>query len=105
MLAEVCQGRALAEACMFACFQVFTLGRRARREEFHSDEAAIRANVKAEIVEVPRGGEATWHGPGQAVLYPIVHLRQAGLGPRRYVELLEQAMVRQAYRHEDVDDI
>mmetsp|Transcript_3286 Transcript_3286/g.11921 ORF Transcript_3286/g.11921 Transcript_3286/m.11921 type:complete len:224 (-) Transcript_3286:504-1175(-) len=75
---------------------VFTLGRRARREEFHSDEAAIRANVKAEIVEVPRGGEATWHGPGQAVLYPIVHLRQAGLGPRRYVELLEQAMIRTA---------
>ena len=42
---------------------------------------------------MPRGGEITWHGPGQAVLYPIVHLRQAGLGPRRYVECLEQAMV------------
>jgi hypothetical protein len=44
-------------------------------------------------VTVPRGGETTYHGPGQLVAYPIVDLRQLGLGARAFVEGLEDAMV------------
>ena len=44
-------------------------------------------------MEVPRGGETTYHGPGQIIAYPIVHLRQLRLGPRVYVEALEDAMI------------
>jgi hypothetical protein len=44
-------------------------------------------------VTVPRGGETTYHGPGQLVAYPILNLRQLGLGARAFVEGLEDAMV------------
>lgn len=45
---------------------------------------------------VPRGGETTYHGPGQLVAYPIINLRQLGLGARAFVEGLEDAMVQTA---------
>lgn len=49
-----------------------------------------------EIYSVPRGGETTYHGPGQLVAYPIINLRQLGLGARAFVEGLEDAMVQAA---------
>eukprot|EP00882_Tetradesmus_deserticola_P025760 GHRQ01028323.1.p1 GENE.GHRQ01028323.1~~GHRQ01028323.1.p1 ORF type:complete len:100 (+),score=12.06 GHRQ01028323.1:265-564(+) len=49
-----------------------------------------------EVHNVPRGGETTFHGPGQLVAYPIVNLRQLGLGARAFVERLEDAMVQTA---------
>jgi len=42
---------------------------------------------------IPRGGETTYHGPGQLVVYPILNLRGFGLGARSYVEALEDSMV------------
>jgi hypothetical protein len=47
----------------------------------------------AEVVSIPRGGEVTWHGPGQLVAYPLVGLRRAALGVRGYVEALEDGLV------------
>lgn len=51
------------------------------------------AGLGVDVVRVPRGGETTYHGPGQLVAYPILDLRQLGLGARAYVESLEDAMV------------
>lgn len=45
------------------------------------------------VEAIPRGGETTYHGPGQLVAYPILALRGLGLGARAYVEALEDAMV------------
>jgi lipoate-protein ligase B len=42
---------------------------------------------------IPRGGETTFHGPGQLVAYPIADLRSLKVGARAYVEGLEDAMV------------
>jgi lipoyl(octanoyl) transferase len=71
---------------------VLTLGRHA--DETHvlasSDELARRG---IQVVRVERGGEVTYHGPGQLVAYPIVALSRRGLLLRPFVRALEAAMV------------
>ena len=65
---------------------VFTLGQ-AGRAEHVLDAGDIP------LVQTDRGGQVTYHGPGQAVLYPLLDLRRHGLGARRLVTLLEQTVV------------
>ena len=45
------------------------------------------------VVPTDRGGQVTYHGPGQLVLYTLVDLRRAGLGPREWVERIEQVVI------------
>jgi lipoate-protein ligase B len=54
-------------------------------------EALAAAGV--ERCETDRGGDVTYHGPGQAVVYPIVDLQRLGLGIHAYIRALEQAAV------------
>ena len=73
----------------------YTLGRRSEP----SDGAGLEG--EAAVVETPRGGRITWHGPGQLVAYPIIDLRQIGDQPATaaradvagFVASLERAMV------------
>lgn len=46
-----------------------------------------------DIVQIDRGGEVTYHGPGQMILYPIINLRELKLGARAFVEKIENVMV------------
>lgn len=70
----------------------YTLGARARDEHLLAPEAALRA-LGAEVFRVDRGGDVTFHGPGQLVGYPILNLRQRGLGPAAYVRRLEETLI------------
>jgi lipoate-protein ligase B len=71
---------------------VFTLGRRGGRENLLVSEAFLeRAGIP--VVHVERGGNITYHGPGQIVGYPILDLRGAGLDVTEYVERLEEIMI------------
>ena len=45
------------------------------------------------VVQVDRGGQVTYHGPGQIVAYPMIDLRRAGLGVRELVDRIEQAVI------------
>ncbi len=70
---------------------VFTLGRRGGREHLGVSEAFL-ANRDIALVPIERGGEITYHGPGQLVVYPIINLRQARLSVSEYVYRLEEIM-------------
>lgn len=72
---------------------VYTVGKRNTTHNFKVPIEDLRKQG-IPVHQVPRGGEATFHGPGQAVLYPILGLRPLRLGARRYVEGLEDIMVR-----------
>jgi lipoyl(octanoyl) transferase len=74
---------------------VLTLGRNSQRENIlASDELLARRGV--EIHEINRGGDVTYHGPGQLVGYPIIDLRSFAprLGAVEYVRMLEEALIR-----------
>lgn len=65
---------------------VFTMGLNAGREH-------LLAPGDIPVVNVDRGGQVTYHGPGQLMIYPLIDLRRAGLGVRDVVTALEQAAV------------
>ena len=72
---------------------VYTLGKRGGRENLNVSEAFL-AEKGIHVVETERGGNITWHGPGQLVAYPIVHLEQARMGVSDFVGFLEGVMVK-----------
>ena len=65
---------------------VFTLGLAGRREHVHSPG-------DIPVVSSDRGGQVTYHGPGQAVCYVLLDLRRSGLGVKELVRRLEQAAI------------
>ena len=71
---------------------VITLGRRAGMQHVLADPEHLAA-AGVEIVKVSRGGDVTWHGPGQLVTYPILRLDTRHLTLRAYVQCLEQAVI------------
>ncbi|HEY7600681.1 MAG TPA: lipoyl(octanoyl) transferase LipB [Candidatus Limnocylindrales bacterium] len=71
---------------------VLTLGRQASEAHVLAGPQAL-AERGIELIRVERGGEVTYHGPGQLVAYPIVQLAQRGLLLRPFVRALEQAMI------------
>lgn len=73
----------------------FTLGRRGGRQHLMVTEEFLRER-QIPLLHIERGGDVTYHGPGQLVVYPILHLRQAGLRVAEYVCCLEEVMIRLA---------
>ena len=71
---------------------VYTLGRRGNETDILVSEDALR-DLNADVYHTDRGGEVTYHGPGQLVGYPILDLRAAGLGPLAYVRALERVII------------
>ncbi len=72
---------------------VITLGRSARREHLLAAEHVLR-QMGVEVTETDRGGDITYHGPGQLVGYPILNLAAIRKDVVWYVRQLEEAMIR-----------
>ncbi len=76
---------------------VYTNGRGGNRAHLLADAATL-ARLRAAYHEVDRGGNITYHGPGQLVGYPIVDLNGIGCGVRDYVRGMETAIIRTVAR-------
>ena len=50
-------------------------------------------SIGAEFFHIDRGGDVTYHGPGQIVGYPILDLDKVGIGLREYIDLLEESVI------------
>ncbi len=74
---------------------VFTLGRHAGLENLTVSKAFIQAR-NIPLFQVERGGDITFHGPGQLIGYPVMDLSASQLGVEDYVNLLEEVMIRTA---------
>lgn len=72
---------------------VFTLGRNAGRENLMVSEDFLRQR-DIQVVRAERGGDITYHGPGQVVVYLIIDLRAARLRIPDHIARLEEAMIR-----------
>lgn len=65
---------------------VYTLG-------MNASPAHVLAPGDIPVVQIDRGGQVTYHGPGQLVVYPLIDLRRAGLGVRDLVTALERSVI------------
>jgi lipoyl(octanoyl) transferase len=65
---------------------VFTLGLNAAKEH-------LLTPGDIEVVQIDRGGQVTYHGPGILMVYPLIDIRRANIGVRRLVTALEQSVV------------
>ncbi|MBF0412604.1 MAG: lipoyl(octanoyl) transferase LipB [Desulfamplus sp.] len=74
---------------------VFTLGKRGGRDNLIVSEEFLKSRDIA-IIQTERGGNITYHGPGQVVIYPIVNIEKRRLGVSDFVCSLEKTMIRTA---------
>ena len=72
---------------------VITLGKHAHRENILLSPELLAARGM-ERHEIERGGDVTYHGPGQLVVYPVLDLERYRLGVRDYVDMLEECVIR-----------
>ena len=71
---------------------VYTLGKSGKQSNMLISQAYLES-LGAEFFHIDRGGDITFHGPGQIVCYPILDIEKLGIGLRRYIEILEQVVI------------
>ena len=71
---------------------VYTLGKSGELSNLLADETRLKM-LGAEVHHIERGGDITYHGPGQLVAYPIFDLEQLGLGVKSFVEGIENSII------------
>lgn len=92
LLQQVDRGEAPETILLVEHAPVYTLGFHGNAANLLVSEEMLRTRG-AEILRVERGGDITFHGPGQLVAYPIIRLRDRRFGVKSYVERLEQAVI------------
>ena len=91
-LAEQRRGRRIGDRLLLLeHFPVYTIGRGGDDANMLATPDRLR-EIGAELIRIDRGGDITFHGPGQIVAYPIVELKDP-LDLRRYVRILESAII------------
>ena len=71
---------------------VYTLGKSGSEDNMLLNYIQLQAN-NAKFYKINRGGDITYHGPGQIVGYPIINLEQFGMGVKEYIHNLEESII------------
>lgn len=71
---------------------VYTIGRSGKEQNMLMSEDQLQ-RIGATYYHIDRGGDVTYHGPGQLVCYPILNLEDYALGLKSYIHLLEEAVI------------
>ncbi len=71
---------------------VYTIGRSGSEANLLMNEEQLK-KIGASFYKINRGGDITYHGPGQLVAYPIFDLERLDIGVRKYISLLEEAII------------
>lgn len=71
---------------------VYTFGKHAHQSNLLASPEMLE-RLGAEVYEIERGGDVTFHGPGQLVVYPMFDLEVLNMGVKRFVEALEQSII------------
>lgn len=87
LVAELQAGRGEETLVLLEHEPVFTIGRT-------RDRSSLRQNLPHPVFETNRGGQATFHGPGQLVGYPVLDLSRRGRDLHRYLRFLEDLLIR-----------
>lgn len=77
---------------------VFTIGKSGKDANMLASAALLQSR-QAEFIHVDRGGDVTFHGPGQLVGYPVFNLEEFSLGVKAYVDRLEEVVIRSLARY------
>jgi lipoyl(octanoyl) transferase len=77
---------------------VYTLGRSGKEGNMLLSDEQLKT-IGATYYHIDRGGDITYHGPGQVVCYPIINLEEFALGLKEYVHLLEEAVINVCARY------
>lgn len=93
IFSEVKDGRIEAAVIFSRKYPVVTMGRTARASNIRVSESELRSRG-IEIIRAARGGDVTYHGPGQVVVYPVIPLRFFGNDIRLFLKTLEEIVIR-----------
>lgn len=92
-LADPHERKLAGEVLLVEHTPVYTLGKSGHAENLLVSRQALE-EAGAEFFHIDRGGDITFHGPGQLVGYPILDLECLGIGLRDYIDALEEAVIR-----------
>lgn len=94
LLAAKVDGKASAGSLFFCEHQpVLTIGKNGKESNLLIPEELLRERGVS-LYHINRGGDITYHGPGQITGYPVFNLEHWGMGLRQYIETLEEIMIR-----------
>lgn len=93
LVADLQNGKGTENLLLVEHNPVFTLGFHGNAANMLLDETTLYGKG-IECIRIERGGDITYHGPGQLVAYPILNLRRHNLGVKAYVHMLEESVIR-----------